>query len=129
MSQANFQPRIEPEAVPVPLQAVAEAAQPPSPSIQEVLARLEEKTARIEEKLARSDAATARVIDRLEASSHKVGEIAQQAEVLAVRSDTKFIARRVKGMPSLSVLVMTVAVSAVATSILTALVFRFVLGR
>lgn len=106
-----------------------EAGPRPTFSIQEQLARLEEKTARIEEKLARSDAATARAIDRLEVSSHRVGEIAQQSEVLAVRSDTKFIARRIKTIPTLSFLILTAVVSSVATSILTALIFRFLFSK
>ena len=100
----------------------------PTSSLAEQLARLEDKTARIEEKLSRSESFTARVIDRFEASSHRMSEVAQHSELMAVRSETKFIARRIRALPGFAALVATGAITAVATTILLVLIIRFMPG-
>lgn len=104
------------------------APERPVSSVQELLARLEDKTARIEEKLSRSEAFTARVIDRFEASSHRMSEVAQQSELAAVRSETKFIARRVRSMPGFAALVLTSAITAVLTAVILIILLRFLPG-
>lgn len=146
MSQPLSQNRIEPITDPGPasspptiedLRAVvappsepygAEAAARPASSLPEVLARLEDKTSRIEEKLSRSESFTARVIDRFEASSHRMGEFARQSELAAVRSETKFIARRVRSLPGFSAVIVASVVTAVLTAILMVVIIRFMPG-
>lgn len=147
MSQPVTQNRIQPIVDPGPasappsveeLRAVVGAAPPPPPpepaqvqpvsSAQELLARLEDKTARIEEKLSRSESFTARVIDRFENASLRMSEVAQQSELAAVRSETKFIARRVKSLPGFSAVILSSVVTAVLTAILTVLIIRFLPG-
>lgn len=142
MSQTFPQPRIEPVLDPGPppapptfedLRAVVSPPPPaihagtadrPASPLQEQLARLEDKTARIEEKLSRSEAFTARVIDRFEGASLRMSEVAQQSELAAVRSETKFIARRVRGLPSFPALLLSSVATAVLTAIVTVLIIR-----
>ena len=136
MSETMSPTRIEPIVDPGPSAAGTgrEVAITPAPagagpsSIAEQLARLEDKTARIEEKLSRSESFTARVIDRFEASSHRMSEVAQHSELMAVRSETKFIARRIRALPGFAALVATGAITAVATTILLVLIIRFMPG-
>jgi hypothetical protein len=134
-SQARIEPIIDPGPSAPPQNGVAETRNiPPAPmpavpdrpsSVVELLARLEDKTARIEEKLSRSEAFTARVIDRFEASSQRMNEVAQQAELMAVRSETKFIARSIRKLPGFGAVVLSSVVTAVLTAILTILIIRF----
>ncbi|WP_375461482.1 hypothetical protein [uncultured Enterovirga sp.] len=101
-------------------------------SLSDQLSRLEDKTARIEEKLARSEAATQRVVDRFEAASHRMSEVAQQSDLVATRGDAKFIARRVRALPGFSALVLTSIITAVLTAVLVIAIMRYlpgVLGR
>lgn len=136
MTETSSQTRIEPIIDPGP--SSSEDPRPfPAPApvtperpsgIVELLARIEDKTARIEEKLSRSEGSAARVIDRFEASSHRLGEVAQQAELMAVRSETKFIARRIKAMPGFSAIILSSVVTAVLTAIFTVLIIRFLPG-
>jgi hypothetical protein len=136
MSETMSPTRIEPIVDPGPSAAGTgrEVAIAPAPagagpsSLAEQLARLEDKTARIEEKLSRSESFTARVIDRFEASSHRMSEVAQHSELMAVRSETKFIARRIRALPGFAALVATGAITAVATTILLVLIIRFMPG-
>lgn len=148
MSQAISQNGIEPITDPGPpsapptiedLRAVVssaptEQASPssetprPASTLIEILARLEDKTARIEEKLSRSESFTARVLDRFEASSHRMSEVAKHSELAAVRSETKFIARRVRGLPGFSAVILASLITAVATAILMVLIIRFMPG-
>lgn len=118
-------PPPEPPALPA---HEPEPAHRPASTLIEVLARLEDKTARIEEKLSRSESFTARVIDRFEASSHRMSEVAQQSELAAVRSETKFIARRVRNLPGFSVVILSSVITAVLTALLTVLIIRFMPG-
>ena len=100
-------------------------AEPAASTPTEQLSRLEDKTARIEEKLARSEAATQRVVDRFEAASHRMSEVAQQTDLLAVKGEMKFIARRVKGLPGVSGLILSSVITAVLTAILTVVIIRY----
>lgn len=123
------EPIIDLELLPPPERATPPASAPEgAPNLLELLARLEDKTARIEEKLSRSEGSVARVIDRFEASSHRMSEIAQQSELMAVRSETKFIARRVRALPGFTTLLGSSLVTAVLTAILTVLIIRYVPG-
>ena len=97
-----------------------------SPSDQ--LARLEDKTARIEEKLARSEAATQRVVDRFETASHRMSEVAQQADLLGVKGEVGIIARRVKGLPGFSAVILSSVITAVLTAVLTVVIIRYLPG-
>ena len=141
MSETTSPTRIEPiidpgpsaagtgrEVAIAPAPAAAAPAGAGSSSLAEQLARLEDKTARIEEKLSRSESFTARVIDRFEASSHRMSEVAQHSELMAVRSETKFISRRIRALPGFPALVATGAITAVATTILLVLIIRFMPG-
>lgn len=146
LSQNRIEPITDPGPAPAPptiedLRAVVAPPPPdlpapqapeitprPASTLVELLARLEDKTARIEEKLSRSESFTARVIDRFEASSHRMSEVAQQSELAAVRSETKFIARRVRSLPGFSAVVLASVVTAVLTAILTVLIIRFMPG-
>ena len=112
------------DAVQPPPALPAPSVDRPSP-VQEQLARLEDKTARIEEKLSRSESATQRVVDRFEAASHRMSEVAQQSDLAAVRSDVKFIARRIRNMPGMSAMVLTAIVSSLLTAAMTAAIFRY----
>ncbi len=118
-----------PRAVPVET-PVAQHERPSSLSDQ--LARLEDKTSRIEEKLARAEASTQRVVDRFEASSHRMSEVAQQSDLMAMRGDVKFVARRAKNLPGFSALILSSVITAVLTAVLTVVIIRYMpalLGR
>lgn len=99
-----------------------------SSSVGDQLARLEDKTSRIEEKLARAEASTQRVVDRFEASSHRMSEVAQQSDLVATRNDVKYIARRVKALPGFAALILASVVTAVLTAILTIAIVRYMPG-
>ena len=99
-----------------------------APSVSDQLARLEDKTARIEEKLSRSEAATQRVVDRFETASHRMSEVAQQADLVAVRSDLNVIARRVRNLPGMAATIAAALITAVLSAIAVVLVLRFVPG-
>lgn len=146
MSQTSPQARIEPilDSGPAPapptveeLRAIVSPPPPavhavpadrPGSSLQEQLARLEDKTARIEEKLSRSESFTARVIDRFEGASLRMSEVAQQSELAAVRSETKFIARRVRALPGFPAFLLSSVATAVLTAVLTVLIIRYLPG-
>lgn len=129
--QTRNEPIVDLELLPPPAGRSEPAAAPAPapdgpPNLLELLARLEDKTARIEEKLSRSEGTVARVIDRFEASSQRMSEVAQHSELMAVRSETKFISRRVRALPGFTTLLGSSLVTAVLTAILTVLIIRFV---
>ena len=117
-------PPTQPEII-VP-DTAATSSQPPSGYDQ--LARIEDKTSRIEEKFARSESSMQRVIDRFDHATGRMGEVALQSDLAAVRGEVAFIARQVRKVPSFG----TLALTAIGTAVLTALVFvallRFVPG-
>lgn len=119
-----------PPGGPAPATSPPPAAAEPTPpqAIADQLARLEDKTARIEEKLSRAEASTQRVVDRFEASSHRMSEVAQQSDLAAVRGDVKFVARRVRNLPGFTALVLSAAITAVLTSALTIAIIRYLPG-
>lgn len=92
------------------------------------LARLEDKTARIEEKLSRSESSTQRVVDRFEASSHRMSEVAQQSDLQAVRGEVKFIARRVKNLPGFAALILSSVITAALAAVLVIVIIRYMPG-
>lgn len=94
----------------------------------EPLARIEDKTSRIEEKLARSEAAMQRVVDRFELASTRMGEVASQADLLAVRGEVAFIARRIRKVPGATALAATAVATAILTAVVVLLMIRFVPG-
>ncbi len=104
------------------------AAFPETPASSEPLARIEDKTSRIEEKLARSEAATQRVVDRFELAVTRMGEMASQSELAAVRGEVSFIARRVRKAPGIGALAATAVAAAVLTAVLMLLVLRYAPG-
>ncbi|MDB5512865.1 MAG: hypothetical protein JWR08_2348 [Enterovirga sp.] len=94
----------------------------------EPLARIEDKTSRIEEKLARSEASMQRVVDRFELASARMGEVALQSDLSAVRTEVSYITRKVRRMPGAGTLLVTAFVTAVLTAIAVVLVLRYVPG-
>lgn len=114
-------------APPEPPITYAPVAPPPAdragPS--EQLARLEDKSARIEEKLARSESNTQRVVDRFELASARMGEVALQSDLAAVRGEVSFIARRMRNIPGFTALVFTAIITAALTSAMTVVLFRY----
>ena len=94
----------------------------------EQLARIEDKTSRIEEKFARSEAAMQRVVDRFDAASGRMGEMALQSELAAVRGEVAYVARRVRGIPGVAALAVTAVATAVLTAIVMLLLLRYVPG-
>lgn len=90
----------------------------PSGTIAEQLARIEDKTARIEEKYARSENFMQRVGDKVDAATGRMGEVALQSDLKAVRAELTSMARRVRGLPGLGALVVTALVTAVLTTAL-----------
>ena len=123
-------PPVAPPPSPVspPALATAEPAAAGSVAITDQLARLEDKTARIEEKLARAESSTQRVVDRFEASSHRMSEVAQQSDLMAVRGDVKYIARRVRNMPGFPALVFAAVITAVLAAVLMIAILRYMPG-
>lgn len=111
-----------------PVSSPATAEPTPPQAIADQLARLEDKTARIEEKLSRAEASTQRVVDRFEASSHRMSEVAQQSDLAAVRGDLKFVARRVRNLPGFTALVLSAVITALLTSALTIAIIRYLPG-
>lgn len=133
MSDTIAEPR--PEAG-EPVLPAREVERPPSATSQpagsgstaDQLARLEDKTARIEEKLSRSESSTQRVVDRFEAASHRMSEVAQSSELAALRGDVKYVAKRVRSLPGFGALVVTAVITAVLAAALTILVLRYMPG-
>lgn len=113
---------------PAPEVTAAHAPAPERPGASEQLARLEDKAARIEEKLARSESNTQRVVDRFELASARMGEVALQSDLAAVRAEIAGIGKRVRGLPGFTALVYTAVITAVLTSALTVAVMRFLPG-
>lgn len=94
----------------------------------EPLARIEDKTSRIEEKLARSEASMQRVVDRFELASARMGEVALQSDMSAVRTEVSYVARKVRRVPGPATLFATAVVTAALTAIAVVLVLRYVPG-
>lgn len=92
------------------------------------LARIEDKTSRIEEKLARSEASNQRVVDRFELSSARMSEVAQQADLAALRTETGLLVRRVNALPGFGALVVVACLAAVLTAVLMIVVLRYAPG-
>lgn len=98
------------------------------PVSSEQLARIEDKTSRIEEKFARSEAAMQRVVDRFDAASGRMSEMALQSELAAVRGEVAYVARRVRGIPGVAALAVTAVATAVLTAVVILLLLRYVPG-
>ena len=94
----------------------------------EPLARIEDKTSRIEEKLARSEASMQRVVDRFELATTRMGEVASQTELAAVRGELAFLARRIRSVPGTGALAITAIATAILTAIAVVLVMRYAPG-
>ena len=68
------------------------------------------------------------MIDRFESASQRMSEVAQQSELSAVRSEVKFIARRIRTLPSFPALLISSVLTAVLTAVLTVLIIRYMPG-
>ena len=122
---------IVPAAEPSSRAVVAEPAQDRSPMDRdryEQLARLEDKTSRIEEKYARSEAMMQRVADKIEIATARMGEVALQSDLAAIRGEVGVIGRRIKGLPGVSGLVVTAVLTAILTAVLMVAIIRYMPG-
>jgi hypothetical protein len=127
-------------AVETPTAAPASASPSPSPSPPaadldtparggiDQLSRIEDKTARIEEKYARSEAFLVRVADKVEGATSRMSEVAQQADLAAVRQEVSTLAGRVRSLPGLTALVFTAIVTALLSSGLTVALLKYLPG-
>ena len=106
----------------------APATERDRPVSSEQLARIEDKTSRIEEKFARSEAAMQRVVDRFDAASGRMSEMALQSELAAVRGEVAYVARRVRGIPGVTALAVTAVATALLTAVVILLLLRYVPG-
>ena len=103
------------------------AAVPISPA-HDQLARIEDKTARIEEKFARSEALLQRVQDKVEAATGRMGEVASQADVMALRNQIGGVADRVRRVPGFGALLATSVITALLTAAITVALLKYVPG-
>jgi hypothetical protein len=125
-------------AVETPTAAPAPASASPSPPAADLdtparggidqLSRIEDKTARIEEKYARSEAFLVRVADKVEGATSRMSEVAQQADLAAVRQEVSTLAGRVRSLPGLTALVFTAIVTALLSSGLTVALLKYLPG-
>ncbi len=92
------------------------------------LSRIEEKTARIEEKYARSEALLQRYGDKIEAATGRMGEVALQADLVAVREEVGALARRFGRLPGFGALMLTAVVTAILTAAVTVALIKYVPG-
>ncbi len=92
------------------------------------LARIEDKAARIEEKFARQEATAQRVLDKLELATSRMGEVALQSEVAALRGEMATIARRTRSLPGVSAVFAASVVTALLTAVIVILLVRYMPG-
>ena len=93
------------------------------------LSRIEEKTARIEEKYARTETGMQRVQDKVEAAMGRMTEAALQSDLVIVRERVDELARRVRRLPGLNSLWVTVLVTAVLTAALVLIAQKYLSGH
>lgn len=91
----------------------------------EPLARIEDKASRIEEKIARSEASMQRVVDRFELASARMGEVALQSDLAALRAEVAAVARRVRRSAGPASLALTAIATAILTAVAVVLVMRY----
>lgn len=103
----------------------ARAAAPQPRGVEDQLARIEDKTARIEEKYARSEAVLQRVGDKVDAATGRMGEVALQSDLKAVRAELHTVAARVRRLPGLNALVATAIVTALLSAAITVAVLKY----
>jgi hypothetical protein len=116
---SSYRDDVRASEAPVPAPSVRDTSwreSTPTGTIAEQLARIEDKTARIEEKYARSESFMQRVGDKVDAATGRMGEVALQSDLKAVRAELTSVARRVGGLPGASALVVTALVTAVLTA-------------
>ena len=89
------------------------------------LSRIEDKTARIEEKYARSEARMQRVVDKVDTAMDRMGNVALQSDLAAVRGEVGIISRRIKRLPGFGAMLLTAAVTAVLTAGIIIALLRF----
>jgi hypothetical protein len=126
-----FQPEIVvPDAPEQPLRVEPSRAPAPTPDRAsfDQLARIEDKISRIEEKFARSESMMLRVGDKVELATARMGEVAMQADLTALKGEVAAIARRVRGLPGVTALVAAAVVSALLSALCLVLIIRFVPG-
>lgn len=92
------------------------------------LARIEDKAARIEEKFARQESTAQRVLDKLELATSRMGEVALQSEVAALRGEMAAIARRTGRLPGLAALFAASVVTALLTAVIVIALVRYLPG-
>ena len=144
MADAATAARVEPHIGPTPVSAMASeelraavepagsapasSEAPGSRSALDQLSRIEDKTARIEEKYARTEALMHRVADTTDAATARMGEVALQGDLVALRNEVMAVSKRVRGLPGLTALVFTAIVTALLTAAITAAVLKYVPG-
>lgn len=92
------------------------------------LARIEDKAARIEEKFARQESTAQRVLDKLELATSRMGEVALQSEVAALRGEVAAVARRTRRLPGTAALFAASVATALLTAVIVILLVRYVPG-
>ncbi len=92
------------------------------------LARIEDKAARIEEKFARQESTAQRVLDKLELATSRMGEVALQSEVAALRGEMATIVRRTRRLPGTAALFTASVVTALLTAVIVIALVRYVPG-
>jgi hypothetical protein len=128
-----FQPEIVvPDTPPAPQPLRIEPARAPALAPDRAsfdqLARIEDKISRVEEKFARSESMMLRVGDKVELATARMGEVAMQADLTALKGEVASIARRTRGLPGLTALVATAVVGALLSALFIVLILRFAPG-
>jgi phage shock protein A len=89
------------------------------------LSRIEDKTARIEEKYARTETLLNRVQDKVDAATGRIGEVALQGDMIALRNQFGTLSERVRKIPGAGTLIATAVVTALLTSAITVALLRY----
>lgn len=100
--------------------------------IEEKVSRVEDKYARsegllgrIENKFARSEELLARLESKVEGTSARLGELARQSEVAALRSEVRGIGENTGGGPGIGTILLTAVFSAILTAALMVAIQRY----